>query len=94
MKSIILSLLVSNIAAKVRPMAPYKKNLDDPEFTVTKRTHTRKMRVPVVEAAASTCEKECLFRDINNYWCLETVSPMLVGGWTWSQSSDTTYWNI
>ena len=94
MKSIILSLFALEAEAKVRPMAPYKKNLEDPEFQAPKRTHVRKMRSPIVEAAATNCEKECIFKDINNYWCMETVSPMLVGGWTWSQASDTTYWNI
>lgn len=42
---------------------------------------------------ATTWERECLFKDLNNYWCMETTSPMLKAGWEISQTADTTYWN-
>ena len=31
---------------------------------------------------------------MNNYWCLETVSPVLKAGWEWEQDAGSDFWNI
>ena len=69
------------VAAKMRPMNPMELEVE------------RKANHPTVKSGGS-CQEECLFKDLNNYWCLETVSPVLSAGWEWEQSAASTYWNI
>lgn len=59
----------------------------------TSLTHERKVRAPIVEAAAASASVEvnpenCLFNDDQNFWCISTTSPMLVAGWEWGQTAD------
>ena len=68
-------------AAKIRPMNPMEMDVE------------RRANHPLVKSGVS-CQEECLFKDLKNHWCFETVSPVLTTGWEWSQSAASNNWQL
>jgi len=85
MKNLIYSLAVLALFSivdveakrKIRPVSPtnpYPFRVDDHNIEAYKAKH-KKHKSPIVKAG--TCPEECFFKDLNNYWCVTSTSPMV-----------------
>jgi len=84
----ILSLLsLVDARRKIRPVSPtnpYPFRVDNNNIDEYKAKH-KKHKSPIVKAG--TCPEECFFKDLNNYWCVTSTSPMVQIGWEWEYTN-------
>jgi hypothetical protein len=77
-KSTVLFVLGMTILAEgKRPIAPYHTSLKV-QSTMEVKEKSKRVLSPIVRV---TCQRQCVFKDDNNYWCFTNLSPMLVTGW-------------
>jgi len=64
---------------KIRPVSPtnpYPFKVDNNNIEEYKKQNKNKKKSPIVKSGA-TCPEECYFKDLNNYWCVTSTSPMV-----------------
>ena len=68
------------------PRVLYGSERHAPEVMASPKRNLR----PIVEAGES--REKCFFKDDNNSWCFNGISPVLRTGWDVDQEPDESYW--
>jgi hypothetical protein len=71
--TVLLAFILTILVQGKRPIAPYHTSLKV-QSAMEVKEKTKRVLSPIVRV---TCQKQCVFKDDNNYWCFTNLSPML-----------------